>query len=373
MRLHMDLKLMISCVGAFLLAALCPAAQTPASVLLVLEKTGNQLDIIDPATLKIMAKAPAGQDPYEVIASADGRLAFISNYGGPQSTLRTISVVDLVARKALPAIDLGALRGAHGLDFAGGELYFTAETNKVIGRYDPATQKIDWVLGTGQDRTHMVWVAPNLDRIVTSNVSSATIGIIEQVALPDGGFGPPPGGSRGEGLGPPPGGPPPGVGNPKTWEVTNVPVGRGSEGFDVSPDGKEIWAANAQDGTISIIDFAHKKVIRTLPISVRGANRLKFTLDGKLVLISILGAGGPGGPPSAADLIVLDSASRKEVKQLKLGGGAAGILIGPDGSHAYVAVTDANKVAVLDLKSLSVTNEIAPLGQPDGMAWATRK
>jgi DNA-binding beta-propeller fold protein YncE len=217
----------------------------------------------------------------------------------------------------------------------------------------------------------MVWVAPSLDKIVTSNVSSATISIIELVLQSNMGFGPPPGAT------PPPGapqaGPTPGGGNQKAWEVTDVSVGRGSEGFDVSPDGKEIWTGNAQDGTVSIIDFASKKIIQTSPISVKGANRLKFTPDGKLVLVSGLGMFGPGAAPSAANLVVLDAASRREVKQLSLGGGAAGILMDPDGSRAFVAVSGGNRVAIVDLKSLTVTGEIAPLGQPDGMAWAVRK
>jgi YVTN family beta-propeller protein len=370
MDLRRVFKPIIGCASLLLLMGLYTAAQTPSKVLLVLEKNGTQLDLIDPAGLKIMAKVPAGQDPHEVIASADGKMAYISNYGGAQSSLHMISVVDLVAQKALAPIDLGALHGTHGLDFAGGELYFTAETNKVIGRYNPSTKEIDWVMGTGQDRTHMVWVAPSLDKIVTSNVSSATISIIELVAQPNMGFGPPPSAT------PPPsapqGGPSPGRGTQKAWEVTNVPVGRGSEGFDVSPDGKEIWTGNAQDGTVSIIDFASKKVIQTSSISVKGANRLKFTPDGKLVLVSGLGM-GPGAAPSAANLVVLDAASRKEVKQLSLGGGAAGILIDPDGSRAFVAVSGGNRVAIVDLKSLTVTGEIAPLGQPDGMAWAVRK
>src|SRR6202166_533707 len=110
-------------------------------------------------TSDALARLPAGPDPHEIIASDDGRLAFISNYGGLDSALNTISVVDLVDRRALPPIDLGALRSTHGLAFAGGKLYFTAETNKVIGRYDPAPERIDWILGTGQDRTHMVAVA----------------------------------------------------------------------------------------------------------------------------------------------------------------------------------------------------------------------
>lgn len=371
MELCRSLKAIIGCAASLLLMGLCAAAQTPSKVLLVLEKNGTRLDLIDPVSLKTVAKAPAGQDPHEVIASDDGKLAYITNYGGAQSSLHMISVVDLVAQKALAPIDLGALHGAHGLDFAGGELYFTAETNKVIGRYNPATKEIDWVMGTGQDRTHMVWVARSLDKIVTSNVSSATISIIELVLQPNRGFGPPSGATPPPGA--PQGGPPPGGGNQKSWEVTNVPVGRGSEGFDVSPDGKEIWTGNAQDGTVTIIDFASKKAIQTVPISVRGANRLKFTPDGKLVLVSGLGMFSPGAAASAANLAVLDAASRREVKQLSLGGGAAGILMDPDGSRAFVAVSGANKVAIVDLKSLSVTGEIAPLGQPDGMAWAVRE
>lgn len=340
--------------------------------LLVLAKSDNTVAIVDPATLQVLARLPAGPDPHEIIASDDGQRAYISNYGGSDSTLNTISVVDMVARKALPAIDLGALRSTHGLAFAGGKLYFTAETNKVIGRYDPATERIDWILGTGQDRTHMVAVAKSLEQIFTSNVNSATISIIEHVSQPNGGFGPPPGGPPGSGSGPggaPPQAPGPAPGGPRmTWEVTNVPAGHGVEGFDVSPDGKEIWAANARDATVTVIDVPTKKVIQTLPIAVKGANRLKFTPDGKRVLISGLGAGAGG-----ASLVVIDAASHQEVKQLNLGGGAAGILIAPDGSRAYVAVSTADKIAVLDLETLEVTGQIFAGKQPDGLAWVLHR
>lgn len=334
-------------VATFTAGAACAQAQS--TTLLALSKDEHTVAIVDPATLQVLARMPSGPDPHEIIASDDGKLAYISNYGGPDSTLNTISVVDLVARKALPAIDLGALRSTHGLDYAGGKLYFTAETNKIVGRYDPATQHVDWVLGTGEDRTHMVVVASSLDRMFTSNVNSATISIIEQVAPPSGGFNPP-GGPR------------------KTWEVTNVPAGRGCEGFDVSPDGKELWAANARDATVTIIDVAAKKAVQSLPIPVKGANRLKFTPDGKRVLISALGA--RAGDTS---LLVLDASTRKEVKQISLGGGAAGILMAPDGARAYVAVSSADKIAVIDLKTLEVTGEINAGKQPDGMAWAVRK
>jgi YVTN family beta-propeller protein len=343
----------IAAVGALLAGGAFTLAQTPSPALLILEKSDDTLAIVDPAGLKILARVPVGQDPHEVVASSDGKLAYVSNYGGLDSALNTISVVDLSAQKPLPPINLGALHSAHGLAFAGGKLYFTAETNKVIGRYDPASQRIDWILGTGQDRTHMVEVSESLDRIFTSNVSSGTISIIEQVALANADYGPPPGGAR------------------KTWHVTNVASGRGSEGFDVSPDGQEIWAANAQDGTVTVIDVASKTVTQTFPISVKGANRLKFTRDGKRALVSGLG-GGPGSNGAGPNLVVLDVATRKEIKQFEFGGGSAGILITPDGSRAFVAVSAKNKVAVIDLKNLEVSAQIPTGKQPDGLAWAQR-
>ena len=358
-----------ACVAALMMLAFGTSAlaQTPSPALLVLEKSDNAMAMVDPASMKIVARVPAGTDPHEIVASTDGRVAYISNYGGTDSDLHTISVVDLLAHKELPAIDLGALRSAHGLFFAGDKLYFTAETNKAFGRYDPAAKSIDWVLGTGQDRTHMVYVFEDLQRVVTSNVNSATISIIEHVDGPRP-PGPPPGagGPGGPGAGGPPPGMPPG-GPRKTWEVTNVPAGQGVEGFDVSPDGKQIWAANAGDGTVTIIDVASKKATLTMPISVNRANRLKFTPDGKLVLISGL-AGS-----SAGNLEVVDTATHREIKSLDLGGGSGGILVVPDGSKAYVAVSQKNKVVAIDLKELKVVGEIPTGKNPDGLAWAQQR
>jgi len=324
-----------------LAASVVAAERTPPNALLVLAKADSTLSIVDPLTLKIVARVPAGPDPHEVVASSDGRFAYISNYGG--GAYNTITVVDLVEQKALAPVDLGALRGPHGLVFVGGKVWFTAEAAKAIGSYDPATKKIDWVLGTGQDRTHMIFVSEDLKRIITTNVSSATVTIIEKSDRRAGGRGEPPGGD---------------------WEETVVGVGRGDEGFDVSPGGKEIWTANAQDGTVSIVDITGKKVTRTLDANVKGANRLKFTPNGKLVFISSLGGG---------DLVILDALSGNDVKRVKIGHGAAGILMQPDGARAFVACSPDNYVLTVDLKSLAVTGHLEVGKDPDGLAWAMRK
>jgi YVTN family beta-propeller protein len=323
--------------------ALLWAEQTPRASLLVLAKADQTLSIVDPATHKVIARMPSGPDPHEVAASADGKLAFISNYGG--GAYNTITVVDLIAQKTLQAVDLGALRGPHGLMFAGGKVWFTAEAAKVIGSYDPSTNKVDWVLGTGQNRTHMIYVFDDLKRMITSNISSATLTLVEQSAPPAAGNGPRRGAPGGE------------------WDETVIPVGRGAEGFDVSPDGKEIWAANAQDGTVSVVNLQTKKVERTLDANVRGANRLKFTPDGKHVLVSTL---------SGSDLTIFDAAAHKELKRLPVGR-AAGIQMQPDGSRAFVACTPENVVTVIDLKTLEAAVKFDAGKQPDGMAWAVQR
>jgi YVTN family beta-propeller protein len=148
------------------------------------------------------------------------------------------------------------------------------------------------------------------------------------------------------------------------WSQTVIPVGPGDEGFDVSPDGRELWTANAQDGTISIVNIDSKKVTATLPANVASANRLKFTPDGRFVLVSMLGAG---------DLVVIDAATHKELKRIPIGHGAAGILMQPDGSRAFIACTPDDYVAVLDLSKLAVVGHINAGGNPDGLAWAVQK
>ena len=342
-------------VGVPFLAA---AQATPQRLLLALSKHDHTLAIVDASTLKVIARAPVGQDPHEVIASSDGKTAYVSIYGGGR--FHAISVIDLVSQKAMPDIDTGALNGPHGLTFVDGKLWFTAEGAKVIASYDAASAKIDWVMGTGQNRTHMLYVTPDEKQIYTTNVSSATVSILEKVTLPP--MGPPPGMRPPSGPQPPP--LPPGGNQPRMdWNETIIPVGKGDEGFDVLPNGLELWTANAQDGTLSVVDLKNRTVAATLDAKAFGANRLKFTPDGKFALISRLGDG---------DLTIYDVSTRKEFKRVPIGHGAAGILVDPEGNRAFIACGPDNYVAVLDLKTLVVTDHINVGGEPDGLAWAVR-
>ena len=104
------------------------------------------------------------------------------------------------------------------------------------------------------------------------------------------------------------------------WIQVIIPTARGSEGFDVLPNGTELWTASSEDGTITIIDLVGKKLSNKIDAKVQGANRLKFTNDGRLAFISSLQSG---------ELTIYDVASQKEINIIKVGRGAAGILMNP--------------------------------------------
>jgi YVTN family beta-propeller protein len=318
---------MVRTLWLALLSAAILAAETPSLTLLVGNKDENSLAFVDPATGKVLGRVPTGDGPHEVVASTDGKLAFVANYGTGPAPGSTISVIDAVNMKEVRKVDISPLRRPHGLFFANGKCYFTAEANRIVGSYDPAANKIDWLGGTGQNTSHMIIVAKD-GTIFTANIGSDSITIIDRTG------------------------------------ATAVPVGKGPEAIDLSPDGKELWTGHSRDGGVSVIDVATKKVVATIPIGTKRSNRLKFTPDGKRVLISDLDAG---------EIVVMDAATRKPTQHVAMGKTPEGILMARDGSKAYVAVAGDGNLAILDLASLKVIGHLETGKGPDGMAWADRR
>ena len=315
---HVFLTAVLTSIPTFALAA----------ELLVLNKRDATLVFVDPVSGKISATLGTGVGPHEVEVSDDGKLAFVSNYG-TQTPGHSLTIVDIPGRKEVKRLDLGDLRRPHGLSFSGGRLYFTAEDARRVASIDPASLRVSWTFDTTQDRTHMVLATRDGARLFTTNMGSNSVSVIERGAA-------------------------------GTWSQKLIPVGEGPEGLDLSPDGSALWVAHSRDGGISVIDAASGKVAQTFDAKTQRSNRVKFTRDGKLALVSDLSGG---------ELVVIDVASRTERARLKLGRAPTGILVPPTGNEAFVAVSGENYIAVVDLQTLKVTRRIEPGNDPDGMAW----
>ena len=194
--------------------------------------------------------------------------------------------------------------------FAGDKLYFTIEGYKSIGRYDPAADAIDWTLGIGEDGSHMLVLDRERGAMFTPNIGSNTVTMIENV-----------------------------LEGPRRARLTDIPVpGVRPEGIDLSPDGRELWTATRGDGGVSIIDVESRQVVETLDLGMRDANRLKFTPDGRVLIID----------GEAASLVVMDAATRSVVERVTVGEtdtGDGAVLVGPEGRRAFLGLRAADRVA----------------------------
>jgi YVTN family beta-propeller protein len=299
-------------------------------LLLVLNKGGASLTILEADSMKVLGNVGVGDSPHEVVVSADGKTAFVANYGAstPGSSL---SVIDLKTMKELRRVDLSPLMRPHGIQEIGGKIYFTAETNRAIARYDPASNKVDWIMGTGQNTSHMVVGSLDQKHFYTTNIASDSVTMFEMQNVP-------PAGSN----------------------ITQISVGKQPEAIDLSPDGKEVWVGLNAEGAIDIIDTATKKISDKVKLGER-PYRVKFTPDGKQVFSTL---------PNTKELVVNNVATRKEIKRIKLEDVPLGIIFSKDGKFAFVTTIQKDGVIKIDVEKFEVVGKAEAGAEPDGVALA---
>src|SRR6476660_6449694 len=110
-------KLPLAALLLLTVGAATGRSESPANkedgVLLVANKGDRALSLIDPVAKKEIARVPENDTTgHEVIASPDGKLAYVPIYGNsgvgkPGTDGSTIDVIDLVARKRIQTIDFG--------------------------------------------------------------------------------------------------------------------------------------------------------------------------------------------------------------------------------------------------------------------------
>ena len=153
--------------------------------------------------------------------------------------------------------------------------------------------------------------------------------------------------------------------------VGTVATGAGAEGVAAARQGREIWVTNRVDDTVSIIDAQSLEHLATLP-STGFPIRAAMSPDGSLALVT---------NARAATVSVFDVAGRELVAAVELAeegmqykptllGQAAlpiGVIAHPDGGRAFVAISGADQIAVLDTGTWEVIALWATGREPDAL------
>src|SRR5690349_3096915 len=153
-------------------------------LLVVANQKEHTLLLVDPDNRRELAKIVVGVNGHEVMASKDGRFAYVPIYGNsgvgrPGTDGSTIDVVDLQARKLSATIDLGKPLRPHRAEFGpDGMLYVTAELGNAVDVLDPSTQKIVAEISTGQKESHMLVISPDGRRAYTANVGAGSVSVL---------------------------------------------------------------------------------------------------------------------------------------------------------------------------------------------------
>ena len=316
-----------------------------ADTLLVVRKSADALDFVDPGSGLRLASVPVGFAPHEVSVSPDGTLAVVSNYGTRDRPGSTLSVIDLVQPRELRRVDLAPHTRPHGVAwYAPDRVAVTTEGSRHLLVVDPHAARVVSTFETGQDVSHMVAVARSARRAYVANIGS---GSVTAIALDD------PASAR------------------------TVITGAGTEAIALRPDGAEVWLAARAEGTLVRLEAASLErrgsvLLPGIPI------RVAFAPDGSKAYVTCAGS---------AEVVAFDGATGRELRRRKIdvplaadaanrpfAGLAAGsplpvgLAVAPDGRSVFVAATMADRVVQLDATTLEVLRTIEVDGEPDGLA-----
>ena len=328
-----------------LAAALLAAVPIAAETLLVVRKTDNAVDFMDPGSGLLLASVLTGNAPHEVSVAPDGKRAAVSNYGTREQPGSTLSIVDLEQPHEIRRINLAPHTRPHGVAwFAADRIAVTTEGSKRLLVVDPDNGKITGEIETAQETSHMVVVSSDGGRAYVTNIGSGTTTALDLTA---------------------------------GRKLADLPTGAGSEALALTPDGRELWVAARADGHIAVVATAALEVKARLPLPGIPI-RIAMTPDGRTALVTCAGS---------SELVAFDVASRTERSRRKvdvtLAPGAAerpfarlapgsvlpvGLLVSRDGSSAYVAATMGDRVVQFDTRTLEVLRGVDVGGEPDGLA-----
>jgi YVTN family beta-propeller protein len=314
------------------------ADEPPANgLLLVANKGDHTLGLIDTLAGKMIATVPeAGVTGHEVVASPDGKRAFIPIYGnsgvgraGTDGQL--IRVIDLERRTVTGTVDLGKGLRPHCavLGPRNGLLYVTTELENSVTIIDPQTLKVIGTIPTDQPEAHMLAISSDGKRGYTANVAPGTVSVLD-------------------------------LENKKVLAV--IPVCKNTQRISLSTDDRWVFTADQTQPRLAVIDTRTNGISRWIEMPGTGYGSAP-TPDGHWLVIAL---------PKINQVTVIDLTTMKVAKTIDVPRSPQEVLVRPDGAEAYVSCDASHQIAVIETKDWRVKKLIDAGPGADGLAWAKK-
>jgi DNA-binding beta-propeller fold protein YncE len=308
--------------------------------LIVANRTGGSISFFDLSAGIEIARVPIGpRIPHEVDVSPDGRLALTAEYGPNSDRGRHVVIIDIASASIKGRIDLGPNSRPHTALFLpdGWRAVATMQDSDQLALLDIVEQRVLKLFPTGGREGHVVRLSPDGTRAyVSSRGAEGTLSVIylDEDRPPD-----------------------------------VIVTGPGAEGLDVTPDGREIWVANRDDESMSIVSADTLEIIETLPARPH-AGRIDIGANG----LAAMPNGRNNVEPSPQMVRIWNVAERSIVTEMPIrdgqpGLGNFGVLVHAD--TAFVADPGEGTVQMFAMDG-SGKREVLASGHegPDGIAWS---
>lgn len=302
--------------------------------LLVVCKDDSTLEVIDVASGQHLGVvAGSGFTPHEVVASEDGRLAYLPVYsdafvGQPGSDGRRIDVVDLVGLRRIGEIPLLVPSRPHlPVLLPGDRLLVSTELDESVTVIDRRSLRVAGRLPTGQAESHMFAVTGDSARLVSANVGPGTVSVVDVAS--------------GALLG-------------------VIPVAEKINRICLEPQGRFAYTADQNTPRMGVIDIALLEHAGWIDLPSIGFGAA-VSSDGRLLIVALR---------QDREIAVLDRVSGQVIHRVPSPAHPQAIVLHPDGIRAFSACDVEDCVVEIDIRAGAVLRTISTGRNPDGIAWS---
>jgi len=334
-RFHLLLPPVLILAMSFILPVRAAENDPGQPLVLVANKGDHTLGLIDPnAGRQIAAIDVGGVTGHEVIASRDGRLAYVPIYGNsgvgqPGTDGSQLAVIDLPSRKVVNTVDFGHGVRPHCvlLGPKDGLLYVTTEIDQAVTVIDPDTLKIVGKIPTTQPESHMLAISRDGRRGYTANVGPGSVSVLDLESRK---------------------------------VIAVIKVAPRIQRIALSIDDRLAFTADQSKPQLAVIDTTTNQLRAPIALPSAGYGAAP-TPDGRWLIVPLRGG---------KRVAVVDLHAMKVARTIDVPAEPQEVLISPDGRAAYVSCDASKKVAVIRTSDWTVEKLIDAGPSADGLAWA---